>query len=120
MQFGIKGNSLCEWCGDIETISHLLYSCQHQQGLRQDVDRWLNTIFNDTIYTDERSTLLGNKNNALMINYVLIVVKHEIYKSKWNETIVNLPIINIINLEYYMDPDIFIGPMNNTLQKTLG
>ena len=119
LQFGIKDNGLCKRCGEEETISHLLYLCQQQRVLWQEVTRWLNSIFNNTIFTDEQSITLGNKNNELIINYVFIVVKHEIYKSKWNRTIVNLP-KNKKTLKYYLETDIFIGTMKNTLPKTLG
>ena len=76
LQFGIKDNGLCERCGEEETISHLLFLCQQQRVLWQEVTRWLNSIFNNTIFTDEQSITLGNKNNELIINYIFIVVKH--------------------------------------------
>ena len=78
-QFGIRDNNLCDDCGAIETIPHLLFHCPEKQLLWQDVINWLIPTLNRNLNMDEKSVILGNKNNDLICTYVLIVIKHEIY-----------------------------------------
>ena len=118
-QFGIRDNNLCDDCGTIETIPHLLYNCPERQLLWQEVIDWLTITMNRNITADEQSVILGNKNNDLICNYVMIVTKHEIYKAKWNKTKVTLAKVKRV-LKYLMETDIYISNVNHTLPKTLG
>ena len=68
---------------------------------------------------DDTSILLGNPQNELIINYVIIIAKHEIYKSKWNRTGINLIKIKKI-LKSHMDLDIYLGTIRSCLPKMLG
>ena len=38
------------------------------------------------MFFDKNSILLGNTNNEVIVNYIILTTKHEIYKSKWNKT----------------------------------
>ena len=89
-QFGIRGSELCDNCNEIVTISHLLFECRHSQKIWNDVTRWLEHISPNEINTDKKSIMLGNNRNELIINNVIIIIKHEIYKRKWNKTKVGL------------------------------
>ena len=42
------------------------------------------------VKSDKLSILLGNPDHELIINYVFIITTHEVYKSKWNRTSINL------------------------------
>ena len=55
----------------------------------------------------------------IISNYVFIVTKHEIYKAKWNKTIVTLMKIQR-TLKYSMDIDVYLDKVKNNLPKTLG
>ena len=88
---------------------------------------WLNRTTNQIIHIDEKSVILGNGNNDLICNYVIIVIKHEIYKAKWNRAKVNITKVKEV-LKYVMDTDIYIsnvkhpakhpGKMSISLQRT--
>ena len=65
------------------------------------------------------SVILGNRDNETIINYVILITKHEVYKSKWNKS--NRSIIKLKNvLKHYMNLYIYIGTIRNSLPKTLG
>ena len=68
---------------------------------------------------NSHSVILGNRENEMIINYVILITKHEIYKSKWNKTNVSILKLRKI-LKYHMDLDIYIGTIRNSLPKTLG
>ena len=118
-QFGIRDNNLCDECGAIETIPHLLFNCPERQNLWQDVSDWLRRTTNRNTSMDDKSVILGNINNNLICIYVTIVTKHEIYKTKWNKTRVTLAKVKKI-LKYLMETDIYVSNVNHTLQKTIG
>ena len=52
-------------------------------------------------------------------NYIIIVVKHEIYKGKWKDL---TPTLNVIKrtLKNYMKIEIFIAMMYDTVEKNMG
>ena len=104
-QFKIRDNELCDKCGNIENISHLLYECIGTRDLWTKLETWLNSIMAKPVKTDLNSILLGNPDNKLIINYVFIICKHEIYKSKWNRSPINIIKIKKI-LKCHMELDI--------------
>ena len=42
-QFGIAPSEMCEHCGAIETISHLLLECPNIQTIWDQIELWINT-----------------------------------------------------------------------------
>ena len=68
---------------------------------------------------DMLSVILGNKDNGIIINYIFLITKHEIYKSEWNRNNINLIKMKKI-LKYHMNFDIYLGTVRNSLPKTLG
>ena len=63
------------------------------------------------------SLLLGNNENTILINYVIIVTKQEIYRWKWKN---NIPTFRDLKqvLKNFMKIEIYIGTI--TLEKTMG
>ena len=118
-QFKIREDELCDNCNNTETISHLLHDCTGIKKLWEELERWLNSIMTKPVIADKTSILLGNPNNELIVNYVYIICKHEIYKGKWNRTPVNIIKIKRI-LKSHMELDIHLGTVNKTLPKILG
>ena len=118
-QFNIKEDELCEHCGQVDTIVHLLYECCRIRDLWTDLVNWLNIILATPVIISKESIILGDKKNNTIINPIFIVKKHEIYKSKWKKTSINLIKIQNI-LKSQMELDIFIGTMKNTLPEYLG
>ena len=119
MQFNIRDNEQCDNCNDIETISHLLYECQNARRIWDNVVEWLRGISPNDMYFDKKSILLGNKKNEIIINYIIIVIKHELYKSKWTKTRLNLLKIKKI-IKSHMELEIYSGTIKNSLPKVLG
>ena len=118
-QFSIRNNDLCEYCGLLEDVTHLLLKCDRIKHIWIELERWLNTLRTNRVNMDDTSILLGNPQNELIINYVIIITKHEIYKSKWNRTGINLIKIKKI-LKSHMDLDIYLGTIRSCLPKMLG
>ena len=58
---------------------------------------WLSQNLTSTIHLDKTSVLLGNTRNEYIVNALIITTKHEIYKCKCKETI-----INMIQLKMYL------------------
>ena len=119
LQFGIKDTEKCDRCDEVETISHLLYECPYAQKIWSDTKIWLSKEYAQTFHIDKKSVLIGNIQNETIINYVFIIIKHEIYKSKWNKNTLTIYKIKRI-LKDHMGLDIYLGTINNKLSKVLG
>ena len=118
-QFGIRENELCDECNEVETISHLLYECNRATEIWQTLRIWLESISPNTMYFDKKSILLGNNKNEIIINYIIMITKHELYKSKWNKVKINLIKLKHI-FKVQMDLEIYSGTVRKTLPKVLG
>ena len=119
MQFNIRDNETCDNCNEIKTISHLLYECQTARRIWLNIEQWLRSISPTAMYFDKKSILLGNNKNEIIINYIIITTKHEIYKSKWTKKQLNL--IKIKNtIRTHMELEIYSGTMKKSLPKVLG
>ena len=109
----------CDNCNETETITHLLYECHKATEIWQAIIRWLERISPNTMYFDKTSVLLGNTRNDVIINYIILTTKHEIYKSKWNKTKLTLTKLKHI-FKIQMELEIYIGTVKNSLPKVLG
>ena len=117
-QFSIKDSDDCEHCGNTDTITHLLYKCDRISHLWKELEHWLNTLMADPVILDETSVLIGNPGNELIVNYIYIITKHKVYKSKWNKT--NIKILKIKRiLRSHMELNIYLGMIKNCLPKML-
>ena len=93
-QFGLRDNANCELCNIPETIQHLLIDCPYAQGIWNEILGWLNQTLNSTIHFNTKYILLGNSSNEIVTNCIILIVKHELYKRKWNKnnlTLAGLP-----------------------------
>ena len=117
-QFKIRDNELCDNCNSIEIISHLENDCTDIKTLWVELETWLNSVMAKPVKADKISLLLGNPDNELIINYVNIICKHEIYKGKWNRSPASIIKIKRI-LKSHMEIDIHLGTVNKTLPKIL-
>ena len=118
-QFGIRDSEKCEYCDEIETISHLLYDCPSAQKICNETKTWLTNEYAQTFHIDKKSVLIGNIQNEIIINYIFTIIKHEIYKQKWTKSQLNVYKIKRI-LKNHMDLEIYIGTIKNNIQKVLG
>ena len=117
--FGLRDNENCELCNIPESINHLLYDCPNAREIWTDLEYWLRTVIRSTIYMDILSILLGNPRNEVVINCILLIVKHEIYKRKWNGSNLNLLKIKRI-IKSHMDLDIYLGTIHGKPEKAIG
>ena len=109
----------CDKCNMTETVTHLLIDCQYLRDLWTGVERWLNHNINEHILFNKQAILLGCPENSVIVNYIFLIVKHEIYKSKWSKTKVTLNKI-IGKLKYYLQIEEYINTISFGREKTLG
>ena len=118
-QFNIRDNESCDICGEIETISHLLIDCEPVLELWIEFGLWLEGLSPNHLYLDKKSILLGNSKNELIINNLINITKHEIYKSKWTNRKLNLFKLKKI-FKIQMELEMYLGTIKKTLPKVLG
>ena len=81
-QFNLRDNELCDECQSIEDISHLFFDCPTITRFWNSLKNWLDNNTDQTNCLDKKSIMLGNRNNELIINTLIIITKHEVYKKK--------------------------------------
>ena len=119
MVFKLIDSENCDKCDMTETVTHLLIDCQYLRELWTGVERWINHNITEKILFNKKSILLGCPENSILVNYIFIIVKHDIYKSKWNKSKVTLKKI-LEKLKYYLQIDEYIDTISIGREKTLG
>ena len=72
-----------------------------------------------SIMTYRGGQLKQSPENSIIVNYIIMVTKHEIYKSKWYKKKVTLG--NIIKkLQYYLQIEEYVNTVSIGKEKTLG
>ena len=117
--FNLIESENCDKCNTTETVAHLLIDCQHLSELWIGIERWLNRNINEHILFEKSAILLGSPENSVIVNYIFLIAKHEIYKSKWTKTKVTLNKI-IGKLKYYLKIDEYVNTISVGKEKTLG
>ena len=118
-QFGLVPSDKCNFCGELETISHLLYECPEVKNLWEQMIKWIKNSTRDKTLNDKVSILLGNNDNKLITNLIILITKHTIYKRKWMEkrpTIIELKHI----IKKHMLTELYIGTITDNEKKVLG
>ena len=118
-QFNLRDNEECDQCGEIETISHLLYNCNYIKQIWNSTINWLSPLIREDIQYDKNSILLGNTRNTILVNYIFIVLKHEIYKFKWKKIQYRLIFLKR-SLKNYMNIELYNAKIIGKEEKTLG
>ena len=118
-QFGLCDNNICDNCDEEETIIHLLINCPLAVNIWGDISQWLNRTINSELYLETNDILLGNSKNEPVTNCVIIIVKHEIHKNKWNRTRLTLHKRKTI-IKSHMDLDVYLGRTQGRPQKAIG
>ena len=84
---------------------------------------WLLTgllqLIGEEIYHDKMSILLGNTQNTILVNYVFIILKHEIYKFKWKRILYRLMFLKR-SLQNYMNIELYNARVAGNEEKNLG
>ena len=116
-QFQLKDHGKWDNCDELETIQYLLVECNAIKKLLQDVHKWMKQKVRRQLISDTASIILSNAENKYLAKYIIIVLKHESYKGKWQNYIPTLCGIKRI-LKSYMKIEIFIATVNDTVEKT--
>ena len=119
LQFNICQDENCDNCGEIETITHLLYNCTTTKRIWASVLDWITPLIRDEIYGDKISILIGNTKNTILVNYIFIILKHEIYKFKWKKIPYKLIFLKR-SLKNYMNIELYNGRTVGNEMKVLG
>ena len=118
-QFGIRDNNVCDNCDEEETIIHLLINCPVAVTIWREISQWLHRTLNSEIHLETNDILLGNPKNETVTNCVILIVKHEIYKNKWNRTRLTLQKLKSV-IKSHMDLDVYLGRSQGRPQKAIG
>ena len=118
--FRLVDSEKCDNCDQVETVAHLLVECPNTTHIWEGIKRWTATNINGNHSLDNKSIALGNPKNSILMNYIIMVTKYEIYKSKWTKKAINTQSIlaklkNNLEMEEYVTT-ITIG-RNTTLGK---
>lgn len=82
-KIGIADSQQCTFCQDFpEKISHLFTRCRIVRGLIQEASRWLGEILNEHIALSETYIILGRPSAGGILNLLIILLKHYIYKQR--------------------------------------
>ena len=116
--FKLIDTEKCDNCDKVETIAHLLLDCKQLEQIWNEHERWINHNINKRVQFDKRSIILGNPENSIIVNYIFMLTKHEIYKSKWQKKVT---LENIIKkLQYYLQIEEYVNTVSIGRGKTLG
>ena len=118
-QFNIRDNEMWDICGEIETISHMLIDCEPVLELWIEFGLWLEGLFPNHLYLDKISILLGNSKNEMIVNNLITITKHEIYKNIWMNHKLNLFKLKTI-FKIQMELEIYLETIKKNLPKVLG
>ena len=118
-QFNLRNNDECERCGASENISHLLYDCHQIHQIWISLENWLLRNITSVLYFDKNSIILGNPKNEPIVNALILITKHEIYKSKWKGTRVNMIFLKTV-FKRQMNTEMYLGTIKGSIEKTLG
>ena len=117
--FHISDTELCENSGEVETIMHLLVECKLLQKLWLDLKRWMNKNLQERITLTKKVIIMGDSSKSILANYIIIITKYEIYKSKWTKKIIELKFI-LETLKKFLSIEEYISSSSNSSKKTLG
>ena len=118
-QFGLIESEECDTCQESETLLHLLVDCPGNRKLWDDMAQWIMMNLNEHTILDKRSIVLGNHSNSIICNYIILVIKHEIYKSKWSKRKVTKQYI-INKLSHYLTIEEYVHTISLGSRKNLG
>ena len=111
---------LCSFCRkDTESIHHLLCTCDKVREFWNTFKTWISQRINTTFNISDRNIIYSAFEKCSLINYLVVLAKYYIYKSKFHNQ--NL---NILGFEAYSKVkffnEMYIAKINNTYEKFLG
>ena len=103
----IKESDNCSICGiDKDSNHHMLIACDRVQGLWSNVEAWIRSLGMINYHLTDRKKILGDLENTLQINIIILITKKTIYQAKLDcktPTLlqVQLNLRQVFNHEYY-------------------
>ena len=110
---------MCEHCGAIKTISHLLLECPKIKPIWDQIELWINTNLCEKVQCNTINIILGINKYPVLAHYIFIIVKHEIYKSRWTGKRVNIHTIQF-TLKEYLKIEEYLSTISYGKENTLG
>jgi hypothetical protein len=109
----------CNYCQNIDHISHYFYECEDTKFFWLNLQNWWNTLSNGNIQLDKRAAIIGlaGKNKTLeQLNAILQLARWYIYTEKLN---MQSPFLYrfLIQLKYKLKVEKSIYLRNNKLAK---
>lgn len=120
-KINIKDNSSCTFCGcDEETLIHLFVKCEFVTSVWIELQKWLVSCGYIHLQSLEPSDIiLGNPEKDIIFNFILIIAKYVIYRSKITNRYPSFAAVKAY-LKYVKDIEKYIASTNNTLDKFYG
>ena len=118
-QFGLADSDLCEKCGDLDTITHLLYECRFIIPIWKNLERWISRNIQERVECNNITAIMGINEYSALVNYIFIICKHEIFKSKWSLKVINQDSL-LKTLKEHLVIEEYISTISNRKEKTLG
>lgn len=109
----------CTFCSEAkETVVHLFWDCKNSQKIWTAISKWMNYFFSVKIKFTAENVFLNNynKRDSALINFVILVTKFFIYKSKVQGLMLNFSHL-IKDLTRYQSIEKTIAFKNDKLYK---
>ena len=94
-------------------------NAQKLKKLWDQIIKWINNSTREKTLNDKCSILLGNNENKIITNLLILIIKHTIYKKKWMDkrpTILELK----YTIKKHMSTELYIGTITDNEKKVLG
>ena len=79
-------NGICKMCGiHDENVEHLLYTCSKLSGIWEDIEQFINNVFDSRVTLNRLSVLAGiliNDEMSAIVNVVISITRFEISKRR--------------------------------------
>ena len=85
-KMGIKGSDLCGFCHvHTDSIEHMFLDCEISIDLWNEVQEWIQTLGMDNYNLSQSRIILGDMENAMSTNTIILLTKKVIYNSMKKE-----------------------------------
>lgn len=112
-------NDRCSFCNQhSETILHLFYYCNKVKEFWSDLQKWLETKADITLYVTVKSVIFSKQSQNDLINYILLLAKYYIYRTKFFTNLVRIETF-IPYLRKKFQNEMYISKLHNKLDKFL-
>ena len=118
-QFGPADSDRCEKCGILDTITHLLYECKFILPIWKTLEAWISRNVQEKVECNNITAILSINEYSVLVNYIFIICKHEIFKSRWTSKVINQDSL-LKTLKEYLVIEEYISTISNWKEKPLG